>query len=354
MRNLNLLYHQVRRVPGGQQTLGISLDTIKAHNYYGITSEMLFTGEETSSAHFFPEPIRDLRGFEYLALNDELCVAMKDTLVVYNTKMDAESRTDVAFFDNPIQAMDWSPDQEIVVVVTEDLRCIVLNSVYDILADTNLIESAFGEEEFVNVGWGKKETQFHGSEGKHARSAVETGVPITESADQRCQIRWRGDSAYFVVIFSYGEQRLFKVFDKEGLLKFTSESCYGLDGPIAWRPSGLWIAVPQLLAGDKYCIALFERNGLRHRELILPFQRSQEIVTDLDWSLDSDVLTVVTKCATESRQMVYLYTINNYHWYLKQTMRFDCPIDHLKWDPHPANGKTMHLFLRSGDYHKFK
>lgn len=334
--------------------MGISLDTIKAHNYYGITTEVLFTGAGKEIKLEFPDQTQDLRGFEYLALNDELCTALKDTVVVYNTKMHPDSRAEVAFFDNPILDMNWSPDQEIVVVVTEDLRCVVLNSVYDILADTNLTESGFGEEEFVNVGWGKKETQFHGSEGKHARNAIETGVPITELVDKRCQIRWRGDSAYFVVIFSYGEQRLFKVFDKEGLLKFTSERCYGLDGPVAWRPSGLWIAVPQLLAGDKYCIALFERNGLRHRELILPFQRTQEIVTALDWSLDSDVLTVVTKCVTGSAQMVYLYTINNYHWYLKQTLRFDCPIDHLKWDPHPANGKTLHLILRSGHYHKFK
>ena len=30
-------------------------------------------------------------------------------------------------------------------------------------------QEGFGEGAFVNVGWGKKETQFHGSEGKGAR-----------------------------------------------------------------------------------------------------------------------------------------------------------------------------------------
>lgn len=45
--------------------------------------------------------------------------------------------------------------------------------------------------EFVTVGWGKKETQFHGSEGKHAatkRENVELKVRSTD--DQRPRIRY--------------------------------------------------------------------------------------------------------------------------------------------------------------------
>lgn len=350
MRNLNLIFHRAFEVPAGQLS-SVSLDTIAVHKYYGITRSNVFSASENGLEEDFPVQVQDLNGFEYLALNDEFCLALGSTLAVFNPKVNAEC-CEVAFFDYPVAAMSWSPDQEIVAVVTEDLRCIVMNSVYDTLSDTNLIES--GEEQFVNVGWGKKETQFHGSEGKNARKVVETGAPITDSLSTGCQVCWRGDGAYFVVIFSYEDRRLFKVFDKEGQLKFTSERCHGLDGPVAWRPTGLWIAVPQLLAGDKYCIALFERNGLRHRELMLPFQRSQELVTQLGWSLDSEVLMVVTKCVESSVHKMYLYTINNYHWYLKQTMCFESSIDHVKWDPHPVNGKTLHLFLNSGEYHKFK
>lgn len=351
MRNLKLLFHRVSQLPAGPVS-AVSLDTITAHKYYGLTPESVFAGptEENFPVQLFPDPAA-LHGFEYLALNDEFSLALDTTLAVYNPRVNATTCEEVAFFDHPVSACCWSPDQEIVVVVTSDLRCIVLNSVYDTLSDTNLVES--GEEQFVNVGWGKKETQFHGSEGKNARQTVETGIPITDAVSRDCHICWRGDGAYFVVIFSFEDRRLFKVFDKEGQLKFTSERCHGLDGPVAWRPSGLWIAVPQLLAEEQYCIALFERNGLRHRELMLPFSRSQEMVTALSWSVDSEVLMVVTKAA-EGGQKVYLYTINNYHWYLKQTLRFDSAIDHVKWDPHPANGKVLHLFLASGEYHKFK
>ena len=54
---------------------------------------------------------------------------------------------------------------------------------------------------FVNVGWGKKETQFHGSLGK---SAAKTETPkvensISEDDDLLPRISWRGDGSYFVV-----------------------------------------------------------------------------------------------------------------------------------------------------------
>lgn len=45
--------------------------------------------------------------------------------------------------------------------------------------------------EFVSVGWGKKETQFHGSEGKHAASKkVEVGAKILPTDDRRPRIRY--------------------------------------------------------------------------------------------------------------------------------------------------------------------
>lgn len=39
---------------------------------------------------------------------------------------------------------------------------------FNIINKIELYSSQFGEGEFITVGWGKKETQFHGSEGKQA------------------------------------------------------------------------------------------------------------------------------------------------------------------------------------------
>ena len=39
---------------------------------------------------------------------------------------------------------------------------------FDPITEVPIHPSEFGEAAFVTVGWGKKETQFHGSEGKQA------------------------------------------------------------------------------------------------------------------------------------------------------------------------------------------
>lgn len=69
--------------------------------------------------------------------------------------------------------MEWSPDQELLVLVTKDLRVILMSCTFDPITEQSLASDEFGDKEFVNVGWGTKETQFHGSEGKHARVKTE-------------------------------------------------------------------------------------------------------------------------------------------------------------------------------------
>ena len=46
-----------------------------------------------------------------------------------------------------------------------------------------MLQEGFGEGEFVNLGWGKKETQFHGTEGKEARANKSERGDLTESDD---------------------------------------------------------------------------------------------------------------------------------------------------------------------------
>jgi elongator complex protein 1 len=70
-----------------------------------------------------------------------------------------------------------------------------------------------------SVGWGKKETQFHGSEGKAAaQRKVDVNRYTTSSDDdQQPRISWRGDGSFYVmssVDMSKGTQcRLHKDFD---------------------------------------------------------------------------------------------------------------------------------------------
>ena len=46
-----------------------------------------------------------------------------------------------------------------------------MTSSFDIISESTLEREDFGEEAQVNVGWGSKTTQFHGSLGKAAAHA---------------------------------------------------------------------------------------------------------------------------------------------------------------------------------------
>jgi elongator complex protein 1 len=67
----------------------------------------------------------------------------------------------------------------------------------------NLTHTFYFSDMFVTVGWGKKETQFHGSEGK-AAAKLPTQVdpnPAFDWDDKKPRIRWRGDSEYFAISY---------------------------------------------------------------------------------------------------------------------------------------------------------
>lgn len=84
---------------------------------------------------------------------------------------------------------------------------------------------------------------------------------------------WREDGSLFAVGYLHHESKLrqFKVFNREGVLQYTSELANGLEESLSWKPSGSLIAATQRLA-NKHVVALFEKNGLKHGEFSLPFK----------------------------------------------------------------------------------
>lgn len=235
---------------------------------------------------------------------------------------------------------------------------VVLNCAYDVVHETNLSDEYFGEKQFINVGWGKEETQFQGLAGKKA--AVNKGQDLLDpeatgdAEDSSVLITWREDCEYFAVSFLNRDLgRMFKVFNKEGVLQFTSEKCSALQSCIAWRPSGNWIAVPEVYR-NKYTISLFEKNGLKHREIVLPFTFDEEFVVHLAWSNDSEILLIHTRQNGQGQDCLYLYTIGNYHWYLKQTLRFDTKVSCVSWSSRSNEKKTLYVCLEHGQVFSYQ
>ncbi|XP_059609291.1 elongator complex protein 1 [Phlebotomus argentipes] len=355
MRNLVLLCQE--NYPTGCNAIkSMKIDSKCSGICYGVGEKEVFRihwREKRMEQLFACEDVLDV---EYLMLSGELCVAKTSgEILLWN--FDTNTFDEVAFCGDIITAMAWSPDQEMVVFATESNRIIVMHSLFDIIEEVDLLENSFGDKEFVVLGWGKKETQFHGSAGKKAAQKKEITdlpgdfSPSDDSGVATVNVAWRGDGEYFVVNFLKDNQRLFKVFNREGKLQYTSEKCIGLESCIAWKPSGLWIAVSHNLE-DKYVITLFEKNGLRHRELCLPFKREEESVKSLKWSSDSVVLAIHTLKETSSN--IYLYTLGNYHWYLKQTLQFHDVVQHFDWDSSLYEWKSLHVLLADGSYNVFK
>lgn len=175
----------------------------------------------------------------------------------------------------------------------------------------------------VSVGWGKKETQFKGKGAKALRDPTmpektDAGV-LSPNDHSSATITWRGDGAYLAIsTIEASSRRLIRVYSREGILDSVSEPVDGLEGALSWRPAGNLIAGIQRFE-DHVDVVFFERNGLRHGQFSLRLA-PDELTSigkhiELSWNSDSTVLAVIMTGCTQ------LWTMGNYHWYLKQEIR---------------------------------
>ncbi|XP_059055717.1 elongator complex protein 1 isoform X2 [Achroia grisella] len=288
----------------------------------------------------------------YLTLPNTLCVALKNGELF--TISDSGKTCDLAgVFDVGLSVMEWSPDQELLVLVTKNLKTILMSCTFDPMNEVDLLNEEFGLKQFITVGWGKKETQFHGSEGKQAaKLKSEIIADANTSSNNTVRITWRGDGHLYAIGFTMDGIRRFKVFDREGNLQYTSEKQQGLESNLAWRPSGNVIATTQRLS-DKYVVTFFEKNGLKHGEFIIPVNATT-CVEQLAWSSDSEILTLQCREIDTNYQKLLLFTTGNYHWYLKQTLEFNPnqQISKIIWDNNfdVANSKKLHIILDNGQH----
>ncbi len=89
-------------------------------------------------------------------------------------------------------------------------------------------------------------------------------------------------------------------------------------------------------------IIFFERNGLRHGDFALPPAFADSTVLGLQWSGDSELLMICLRLGSgdAAQYAVQFWTVNNYHWYLKQ--HYLLPVgtgvsgSALCWDPERA------------------
>ncbi|KAJ1941531.1 putative elongator complex protein 1, partial [Linderina macrospora] len=225
----------------------------------------------------------------------------------------------VGSVDAGIAAARWSPDEEVLALVTHEGNLLLMTQDYDVLYEFTIAQGTEVEEKHVALGWGKKETQYHGKAGKAAALAGQEPINalVTGDDDGRVRVSWRGDGAYVAVSHVSEGAREIRVFSREGKLHSIGEKIEALGHVVAWRPSGRLIAATEKLE-HRHDVVFFERNGLRHGEFTL--RASTQKVLDLAWNSDSSIVavTAITDTGTGPEVCVELWSDKNYHWYLKQ------------------------------------
>ncbi|KAJ3881879.1 IkappaB kinase complex IKAP component [Lentinula edodes] len=271
--------------------------------------------------------------------------------------------------DDGFLAAAWSPDDSLLALITGTNKLILMTLTFDVISEAPLETTEFGQDAPINVGWGSKQTQFHGSLGKTAAQASTSNMLVGCSPDEDNipRISWRGDGAFFAVssITTAGSHphRILRVYDHQAVLQSTSESVPGLEHSLSWRPSGNLIASTQRFGFEgggagrdgRHDVVFFERNGLRHGDfelrpahgLVPPPSQALNLrwgykVKDIKWSSDSNVLAIWIG-RDHASDLVQLWTTSNYHWYLKQEISApsDSEFTSMEWHPEMA----FHLIL---------
>ncbi|XP_066992308.2 elongator complex protein 1 isoform X2 [Anabrus simplex] len=359
MKNLNLYRHICEKLPDLGRVETFCVD-VNSDDVYLVVENNVFRFRRATKdvktilniAEVSSTPsCSGIVGISHNALPDGnvICVASRGgDLITYD--VDSEEVQCVGFVVNGLKAMQWSLDQETLILVTGIDTIIVMTSTFDPISEVNFHQENFGEKQFVNVGWGKKETQFHGSEGKAAALVGKREIlPSINPDDGQPRVSWRDDGSLFAVsmIEPTTSLRCLRIFNREGILQYTSEMISGLEMTLAWRPSGNLIASTQMLP-NKYQVIFFEKNGLHHGEFVLPSVPGEGRVHQLAWNVESDVLAVWYEDSKGS--FLQLWTMSNYHWYMKQCLSFpeDQKLLAMQWENEA--GLKLHIIFHGLQY----
>ncbi|KAL1835666.1 hypothetical protein VTJ49DRAFT_6255 [Mycothermus thermophilus] len=315
----------------------IELRRVAKHAHSSVPSQLQSTtiaSWDVPSPHETGEP-DVVRSLYHFCDTQTTCVILAGGDIITVTEPEAfegvtgEAHVEIVGTISPsIAAARWSPEEELLVIATGDAKVLFMSRSIDLVTEVSLSPDDLKLSKHVSVGWGKKETQFQGR-GAKARALrdptipekVDEGLP-SDKDDGRCTISWRPDGAYVSVNFQQeGVRRVVRVYNRDGELDSVSEPVDGLEGALSWGPEGSHIAAIQRRS-DRVDVIYFERNGLRHGEFTLRAPADAPDALDdiaLEWTPHARVLAVVLK------DRVQLWTMGNYHWYLKQEILCGLP-----------------------------
>ena len=97
-------------------------------------------------------------------------------IIVFNTLTETSETVGTLSID--IDSVSFSLDQELIVLLTQNNSLILMNKLFDILIQRDLITEEVGCHPSVSVNWGSKLTQFHGEGKRDVRAQQEVRPPF--------------------------------------------------------------------------------------------------------------------------------------------------------------------------------
>ena len=222
----------------------------------------------------------------------------------------------VGVFDEGLEAAAWSPDKEILLMVTSivdddeeeetkedpeiNAHLMTMNASFEVLSEVripNYIPSSLGESSKISVCW--------------RPDGSLCAVSSVDAEDSMRNIRIYKRETLEVHAIGRAE-------DASGTLVKNLQTAQ-----ISWagtRCSQLLASV-QRKGKKTHQVVFFESNGLRHREFLLRDKSPTTVVTSLNWNASSNILAVTLR-EESGTDKIQLWHRCNYHWYLKRELLY--------------------------------
>lgn len=244
---------------------------------------------------------------------------------------------------------------------------------------TNAITNESSTHVQVGVGWGSKETQFFGLDGrKRTEAPTNTSEPINEEDKLETQeiidsqvykqfeqkmirntvLDWRGDDQLLASLtyLENSDRHVLKIWNRKLELLYISDKFINIQrGLMSWIRKGPFICCVQ--QDDKLYspeVILIERNGMVHQRFSLPKSIRNLHISLLSWSLDSKIFLILGNQFEKDSYspILFVYTMSNFKYYLKFTEKLDTNCEYqLRWDL--INTSKFHLIANTGIYKEY-
>ena len=277
--------------------------------------------------------------------------------------------------DCHISSVRLSPTQDLVALADIQNRLFLFPTDFaECLKQDNALLQNESVNKPVGVGWGSKETQFFGLDGRPSKERedknkvvlsdgeIEKSNLITHSdtfinqmqsnRNKSSVIDWREDGQMLATLTAIPDtdKHYLKIWNRNLKLQHMSEQLVTIErGILRWIPNGQFVCCAQRRDMRVNEIAMFEKNGMVHQRITLPTCFADLYIKEMSWSNDSNILSIIgvqfslDSESVRKRHILFLYTMQNFHYYLKCTAILEdfhtdvAKVFSCRWSPINAN-----------------